>query len=502
MRRNILFVFLFTTHILFSQNIAKQFSNQISSDSIRQFLYTLASDSMQGRETGRPGQKSASRFLISKYDSWNLIPGGNKIASGNSLSAREKSFLQDHTINLRNNKDKNLTVNGESFLFGKDFIYSGVTTDTILSISEMLFIGAGQNANIEKTLNSDRYSQKDLILKDRDEQTSDLIRTVLSSHKKVSSLFIITNTESVKQYFITNTFPDIQTPFPVFYITEDVAQKLFPPEKFEKVNEKINRHNKVFVKELSPLISVRVVSNDELLRGQNVIAFIPGRDTNQTIIISSHYDHLGIRDSLIYHGADDNASGTSAVLEIARVFKAAANAGNLPGRNLLFLNVSGEEKGLLGSAWFTSNPTIPIENIVADLNIDMIGRIDSIHDSTGIRKYVFIIGSDKLSTELHEINIAQNDSGPRLELNYKYNSSDDPNHFYTRSDHYNFAKKNIPIIFYFDGKHADYHKPSDTPDKIDFDLLSIRARLVFLTAWELANRSTRITVDKSNDLNK
>jgi Zn-dependent M28 family amino/carboxypeptidase len=145
------------------------------------------------------------------------------------------------------------------------------------------------------------------------------------------------------------------------------------------------------------------------------------------------------------------------------------------------------------------HPVFPLEKTIADLNIDMIGRIDSAHDTCHVRDYVYIIGSDKLSTELHRINENTNATYTKLELDYQYNYPGDKNRFYYRSDHYNFAKNNIPIIFYFNGSHADYHKPTDTIDKIQFDLLVKRAQLVFLTAWELANREERIKVDVKND---
>ena len=206
----------------------------------------------------------------------------------------------------------------------------------------------------------------------------------------------------------------------------------------------------------------------------------------------------GKKDSLIYFGADDNASGTSAVLEMARIFSLAKHNGDGPRRNIIFMNVSGEEKGLLGSSWYVANPVIPLKSTVADLNIDMIGRIDPFHDSTGVAEYIYIIGDDILSDDLHQINETENLNGPALELNYRFNEPDEPNHYYTRSDHYNFAKNDIPIIFYFDGSHADYHKPSDTADKINFELLTKRTQLVFQTAWRLANSPERIRLNHSN----
>jgi Zn-dependent M28 family amino/carboxypeptidase len=198
----------------------------------------------------------------------------------------------------------------------------------------------------------------------------------------------------------------------------------------------------------------------------------------------------------VYPGADDNGSGTSAVVELARVFTLAAHEGWRPKRNIIFLNVSGEEKGLFGSTWFVNHPPLPLDSIVSDLNIDMIGRTDSLHDSLGIKNYVHVIGANKLSRELDDIVTEQNRKYTHLELDYRYNDENDPNHFYRRSDHYNFAKLGIPVAFFFDGKHIDYHKPTDTPEKINLRLLTTRAQLIFLIAWEIANRDKRIVVDK------
>ena len=228
-----------------------------------------------------------------------------------------------------------------------------------------------------------------------------------------------------------------------------------------------------------------------------MIALIEGNSKkDEYIVVSSHYDHLGIRDSLIYFGADDNGSGTSAILEMARIFQKAKNEGNGPKRSMIFLNVSGEEKGLLGSAFYVKHPFVPLKNTVANLNIDMIGRTDNKHDSLKIKDYIYVIGADRLSNELSEINKKANSDFTKLELDYTYDNSSDPNKYYQRSDHYNFAKNNVPIIFYFNGAHDDYHKPTDTPDKIDFPLIKKRAQLVFLTAWELVNRSERIKLNK------
>lgn len=229
---------------------------------------------------------------------------------------------------------------------------------------------------------------------------------------------------------------------------------------------------------------------------ENVVAIIEGSTLpEEYIVISSHLDHEGIKNGEIYNGADDDGSGSVALLEIAEAFQEAVKAGNGPKRSIIFLHVSGEEKGLLGSRYYTDNPLYPLANTVANLNIDMIGRTDPKRESDN-DNYIYLIGSDRLSTELHQVSEVANKATVNLTLDYTYNAEDDPNRFYFRSDHYNFAKNNIPVIFYFNGTHADYHKPTDTVEKIRYDLLAQRAQLVFYTAWELANREQRIVVDK------
>ncbi|MDG1805478.1 M28 family metallopeptidase [Flavicella sp.] len=227
---------------------------------------------------------------------------------------------------------------------------------------------------------------------------------------------------------------------------------------------------------------------------ENVVAYIEGTSKpDEIVVISAHYDHLGTDAVDIFNGADDDGSGTVAVLEIAQAFKKAKNEGNGPKRSILFLHLTAEEKGLYGSKWYVQNPLFPLKNHVANLNIDMIGRVDDAHMRS--KNYVYLIGSDKLSTELHNISEQVNTEFVNLNLDYTYNDENDPNRFYYRSDHYNFAKNNIPIIFYFNGVHKDYHKPTDTAEKINYELLTKRTKLVFHTAWEIANRENRVIVD-------
>lgn len=228
---------------------------------------------------------------------------------------------------------------------------------------------------------------------------------------------------------------------------------------------------------------------------ENIWAFIEGSEKPEEIlVISAHYDHVGLRNGEVYNGADDDGSGTVALMEIARLFQKAKKEGFGPKRSVLILHVTGEEHGLHGSRFYAENPLFPIENTIANINIDMIGRRG--YGKEDNDNYIYVIGSDRLSSDLHQISEMANQKYVGLELDYKYNDLNDPNRFYYRSDHYNFAKKGIPAIFYFNGVHDDYHKPTDTPDKIDYPLLTKRTQLAFGLAFELANHPERPKVDK------
>ena len=241
-------------------------------------------------------------------------------------------------------------------------------------------------------------------------------------------------------------------------------------------------------------IPVAYFNNKSQNDSENVIAIIRGSEKpEEYVVITAHYDHLGVKGEEVYNGADDDASGTVAVLEIARAFKKAAKDGYGPKRSIVFLHLTGEERGLLGSKYYTEYPIFPLDNTVVNLNIDMIGRYDIKHAENP--DFVYLIGSDKLSKELHELSEAANKKYTNLQLDYTYNDENDPNRFYYRSDHYNFAKNNIPIIFYFTGVHEDYHRPTDTADKIRYDLLKKRTHLIFYTAWEIANRENKLAID-------
>jgi Zn-dependent M28 family amino/carboxypeptidase len=236
---------------------------------------------------------------------------------------------------------------------------------------------------------------------------------------------------------------------------------------------------------------------ENLKDSENIWAFIEGSEKpEEIVVVSAHYDHVGIKNEEVYNGADDDGSGTVAIMEIAAAFQKAKNEGHGPKRSILFLHVTGEEHGLHGSRYYSENPLFPLANTVADVNIDMIGRRDEFHKDNN--NYVYLIGSDYLSTDLYTVCEEVNKKNNLLSIDYKYNDKKDPNRFYYRSDHYNFAKNGIPSVFLFNGVHADYHKATDEVSKIEFDALTKRAQFAFAIAWEIANREKRLVVDKND----
>ena len=246
---------------------------------------------------------------------------------------------------------------------------------------------------------------------------------------------------------------------------------------------------------MKPLV-IKAARKRVPLETENVLGFIEGTDLKADIIvISAHHDHLGTHDGQVFNGADDDGSGTSAIITMAEAFARAKKEGHGPRRSLLFLSVTGEEKGLFGSEYYSKNPVFPLASTEADLNVDMIGRTDVEHE--GKADYVYVIGSDKLASELKVIGEAQNKKYTQLDLDYRFDDPADPNRFYYRSDHYNFAVNKVPVAFFFNGVHADYHQQSDEIEKIEFPKMEKRARLVFHLAWELANRNGRIAVDSN-----
>jgi hypothetical protein len=476
----------------------------IKEENLKAQLYTYASDEFEGRETGQPGQKKAVEYLKSQY-----IKLGIPAAKGS------QNYFQEVPLEVGQIPKGEMRLNGEQYALGDDFL----TFESInATFGQIVYLGYG----IEDPLYSD-YEGLDVegkvVLVKLGEPLSKNGQYVISGSMEKS---VWSNmSESLEKriniaaergaagliYYDPMNYSRFKARFDWLNENDNGRMQLKIPGDQQFFNVYIdtplaNAINPEIDSSADPKtidfkMEMAIESQNQEINSENVVAVIKGTELpNEYVVISSHLDHIGISaNGQINNGADDDGSGTVALLEIAKAFKAAEAEGHGPKRSIVFLHVTGEEKGLLGSQYYTDvDPIFPLEQTVANLNIDMIGRIDP--KRKGGRNYVYLIGSDKLSSELHRLSEEVNDKYAHLELDYAYNDINDPNRFYYRSDHYNFAKNNVPIIFYFNGTHDDYHQPGDTPDKINYDLLQNRTRLIFLTAWEVANRRDRVLVDK------
>jgi hypothetical protein len=308
----------------------------------------------------------------------------------------------------------------------------------------------------------------------------------------------------VNKYINTITAAELQTYLTVVASDEMEGRETGSPGQKKAGNYLIEQYQKNGISfpkgakdyyQKVPAAYLNAKYNENLPDSENIWAFIEGTEhPEEIVVVSAHYDHIGVKKGLVYNGADDDGSGTVGLLEIAQAFQIAKNEGYGSKRSILILHVTGEEHGLHGSRFYSENPLFPLKNTVADVNIDMIGRRDDFHKDTN--DYVYLIGSDYLSSDLYNICEDVNKNYIKTTIDYKYNDRKDPNRFYYRSDHYNFAKNGIPSVFIFNGTHADYHQASDEVDKIEFDALAKRTQMAFAIAWEIANRDQRLKVDK------
>lgn len=488
-------IVLLSTLNVYAQKIPnpKLYAKEITAADLKKNLYLVAGDEMQGRETATEGQRKAAAYIETQFRGLGLLPG---FSGGYQMPF---PVYQDTLINLE------LLVDEQAFKAGIDFSINLVNATAFsYKFSEVVFAGFGiQNANRNDYANLDVKGKLVVVL------SSDFAQNLSADDKKVlnpytqqdaaqkngAAALLIVDKKVALVRNKTNMYVNEYKPgmrINSFAITEVVAKAIFKDD-YNSINDAATAFKPVTLKSNVGLALAKKVLK---LESTNVLGLLEGSDLKEEyVVITAHYDHLGEKDGQIWYGADDDGSGTVAVLELAKAFTKAKAAGKGPRRSILFMTVSGEEKGLWGSDYYGSHPAFPLDKTTVNLNIDMIGRIDPSRKKGDSTNYVYVVGDDKLSSDLKPISEGINKKYVKMELDYRYNDPKDPERIYYRSDHYNFAKNGVPIIFYFNGLHADYHKPSDTPDKINYPLLQKRTQLVFYTAWEMANRNDMLKRD-------
>ncbi|MBC6108881.1 M28 family peptidase [Pedobacter fastidiosus] len=506
---------------------AIKFSKAISPENAYKHLSVLASDAYEGRETGKKGAWMAADYIRDYFKSLGLkgpVDGGyfQKIDLAN-FSVSESMF----------------TINGQPKEAYKDFVIpsnsvglSGFT----FSSNEIVFVGYGLTKDTYNDFEGVNVEGKVVLMfaaGDPTAKSGDKVErrqammarakkmTFLAQNKAKAVILIDPSldnmTEDRKASYtggsnVMKTQENIdrmkkQNPFTSISISTATANEILKTANtsVEAVQKKIAETMKPASQTLNVAVSASAMKKETPVRCENVLGFLEGTDPTlkkEVLVLTGHYDHIGITPEVegpdkINNGADDDGSGTTGVLLMAKAFTDAKKAGKGSKRSILFMTVVGEEKGLWGSEWYSEHPIFPVENTIADLNTDMIGRIGEEYlGKPDSANYIYSVGSKMLSSDLATLQDRVNATYTKMKLDFKYDDPKDTERIYYRSDHYNFAKLGIPIIFYYDGMlQQDYHRPGDEISKINFPLLAKRAHLTYYIAWELANQAKRPLVD-------
>ncbi len=477
-----------------AQTDVTRYVNSIHARELKEKLEVLASPAMEGRETATEGERKAAVFIEERFRQIGLSPANNG------------SYRQYWTLYQDSLASAAMTVYGAQFALDRHFALSpGFVNTGTVQVSEVVFAGFGM-------VDSATNDYQDIDVKDRwviivEGHPADIDKTSAlrwigpaGTQSKIAAARL-RGAKGV--LMVTRNFPSRSSSLGKsgLYTRRNNGNFIVANISYRAAASILTVGLKSF-KDLLVVkpgiyktdLKLQVNKETLTLNSSNIVGLLEGSDKkDEYLVITAHYDHLGMRDGAIYHGADDDGSGTASVIEIAEAFAQAKKEALAPRRSILFMAVSGEEKGLLGSDFYANNPLFPLGKTTVNLNIDMVGRIDPKYQGDSLN-YVYVIGDDKLSSDLRPITDSANQYF-KMELDRRYTDVSDPNRFYYRSDHYNFAKNGVPIIFYFNGTHADYHKPSDTVDKINFPLMEKRVRFIFHTAWLIAQRESMLKRD-------
>lgn len=525
MRYLIVILLLLGQTNLFAQHNASKYYQTITTSELGKHIFYIAGNETEGRGTGSVGQKKAGEYIINELKSVGIGP----IPITQNTGITENTYYQKVPLVETTVSDIQLHINGKAFAYKDDYFITRPFSEKEINASEIVFIGHGCIATAWNEVELANVTGKTVVLFSGEPQNKNGIFYTTQSDKE-TGLTINQRIEKISQYNPTliivvnkNYSKDalrvrnpignttmrfgtiannqeikvIQNPvIPSIQMNESAAEIAFGTSysKMVKAISKISKKGKSINFLINSNLNLKIDKVEKDNSSENIVGFIKGKtNPEEIVVVSAHYDHLGWHDGKVYPGADDNGTGTTALITMAKAMQRAVKDGNGPNRSVLYLWVTGEERGLLGSEWYSKNPIFPLENTVVDLNVDMIGRLDEKHKNDS--NYIYVIGADKLSTLLHETNEKANTLSAKLKLDYTFNDEKDVNRFYYRSDHYNFAKNNIPVIFYFSGVHEDYHKATDTPDKIMLGRMKNVIDLVFSTTWDVANMAMRIKAD-------
>jgi len=467
-------------------------SNSIKVDELKEKLFKYSSDEFGGRGTPSKGQELAINYLANHYKSIG-IP-----------SVKKDTYFQEVPLQFEEKPDIKLSISGNQYSYYEDYISYKNGPDISYKDKEIIFMGYG--------IEDDKYSDyKDtdvegkIVVVNGGEPVDDNEQYFINGKEKskwsntreeINLKANVAKNNGALALIIINDRLHRRYSYSYQYSDSGKGEKRMELGNEESNNFQVllfSEKHKEYLSKKNLKLSLNFKKNIESFTADNVAAIIRGSEfPDEYIVLTAHLDHVGIQNGEIYNGADDDGSGTIAILEIAEAFAQAKKEGFNPKRSIVFLHVTAEERGLLGSEYYTDfEPLVPLESTITNLNIDMIGRADP---NRGVKNlnYIYIIGSDILSDDLHNINLEANKNYAFLELDFRYNDINEPNQFYYRSDHYHFVKNNIPSIFYFSGVHEDYHQPTDTADKILYDIYKKRVKLIFHTAWSLANSEEKI----------
>lgn len=508
---------IFVSAITSAQSdVPSGYASMITADQLKKHLTIIASDEMEGRETGTEGQRKAATYIESQFRAIGLKPArglngyqqyyplyqDSLVSSELKVNDVDGKYGTDYIIPVRVNKSGEFK--GKAFVFAgygiEDKNYNDYLSANVKDKIVVIFLGEPKLDGKYMVSGTDQVSQwtNPGVSKKLELATLKGAAGVLFINP-MQETFSESNVAYSRKSGVFYPVPDTQKLVNYALISHVYAKNFLGPSidsliQYVKANKSFQL-TQLFEKKSKVKFDLKKHRNT--IQASNVIGILEGTDKkDEYVYLTAHYDHLGKRNGIIYNGADDDGSGTVSIIQMAEAFVKAKSEGKGPRRTIIFMTVSGEENGLWGSEYYSDNPLYPLELTTVDLNIDMIGRIDTERTSADTMNYVYVIGHNKLSSDLPVINEGINNRYTQLTLDYKFDDPADKEQIYFRSDHYNFARKGVPILFFYDGMlKADYHKPEDDIEKITWPLFEKRVRMIFHTAWEIANRESMLKRD-------